>query len=220
MIKAIHFIKRKPGMELDAFRAYWLGRHAELVSKVPGVRSYVQCHTLLSGYKKGEPIWDGIAELVYDDIDAMRRVADLPESRAADEDTGNFADLTRGGTLLTEEVVQKDGPTDPSMVKMAGFAIRKRGMSAEAFQCYWREIHGPMASKIPQVRRYVQCQVRLSAYRDGRQPIYDGVALTWFDDTTSMREKPPEYRAIRRDEPNFLELHPENIIITKEHVII
>ncbi len=94
MIRAIHFIKRKPGMELDAFRAYWLGRHAELVSKVPGVRSYVQCHTLLSGYKKGEPIWDGIAELVYDDIDAMRRVADLPESRAANEDTGNFADLT------------------------------------------------------------------------------------------------------------------------------
>ena len=39
MIKAIHFIKRKPGMELEAFRAYWLGRHAELVSKVPGVRS-------------------------------------------------------------------------------------------------------------------------------------------------------------------------------------
>ena len=124
MIKAIHFIKRKPGMELEAFRAYWLGRHAELVSKVPGVRSYVQCHTLLSGYKKGEPIWDGIAELVYDDIDAMRRVADSPESRAANEDTGNFADLTRGGTLLTEEVVQKDGPTNPSMVKMAGFAIR------------------------------------------------------------------------------------------------
>ena len=220
MIKAIHFIKRKPGMELEAFRAYWLGRHAELVSKVPGVRSYVQCHTLLSGYQKGEPIWDGIAELVYDDVDAMRRAADLPESRAANEDTGNFADLTRGGTLLTEEVIQMDGPTNPSMVKMAGFAIRKRGMSVEAFQNYWREIHGPLACKIPQVRRYVQCHVRLSAYRDGRQPIYDGVALTWFDNTAAMREKPPEYRAIRRDEPNFLELHPENIIITKEHVII
>lgn len=220
MIKAIHFIKRKPGMELETFRAYWLGRHAELVSKVPGVRSYVQSHTLLSIYKKREPVWDGIAELVYDDIDAMRRVADLPESRAANEDTGNFADLTRGGTLLTEEVVQKEGPTNPSMVKMAGFAIRKIGTSPEAFQKYWREIHGPLACKIPQVRRYVQCHVRLSAYRDGRQPIYDGVALTWFDNTSDMREKPPEYRAIRRDEPNFLELHPENIILTKEHVII
>ena len=41
MIKAIHFIKRKPGMELEAFRAYWLGRHAELVSKVA---DYVRRH--------------------------------------------------------------------------------------------------------------------------------------------------------------------------------
>ena len=220
MIKAIHFIKRKPGMELEAFRAYWLGRHAELVSKVPGVRSYVVSQTLLSGYKKVTPVWDGIAELVYDDIDAMRRVADCAESRAANEDTGNFADLTHGGTLLTEDVVQKDGPTNPSMVKMAGFAIRKIGLSPEAFQKHWREIHGPLAAKIPQVRRYVQCHVRLSAYRDGRQPIYDGVALTWFDSTDSAREKSPELRDIRRDEPNLIELHPENMIITKEHIIV
>ena len=220
MIKAIYFIKCKPGMDQQAFRAYWLGRHAELVSKVPGLRRYVQCHTLLSGYKKGEPIWDGIAELTYDDIDAMRRITDSPESRAANEDTPNFADVTHGGGLITEEVVQKDGPTNPSMVKMAGFAVRKSGMAPAAFQKYWRETHGPLACKIPQVRRYVQCHPLLSAYRDGRQPIYDGVALTWFDNTADMREKPAEYRAIRRDEPNFLELRPENIIITREHVII
>jgi uncharacterized protein (TIGR02118 family) len=220
MIKAIFFIKRKPGMELQSFRAYWLGRHAELVSKVPGLRSYVQCHTLDGGYKKGEPIWDGIAELGYDDFDAMRRSAKLPESQAATDDSANFADTSHGGALLTVEVIQKDGPTNPSMVKMAGFAVRKPGMEAEAFQRYWRDVHGPLASKIPQVRRYVQCHPLLSAYRGGVKPSYDGVALTWFDNTADMREKPPEYRAIRRDEPNFLELHPENIIITREHVII
>ena len=93
-------------------------------------------------------------------------------------------------------------------------------MSPEAFQKHWREIHGPLAAKIPQVRRYVQCHVRLSAYRDGRQPIDDGVALTWFDSTDSAREKSPELRDIRRDEPNLIELHPENMIITKEHIII
>ncbi len=220
MIKAIFFIKRKPGMDLDAFRSYWLGRHAQLVCKVPGVRSYVQCHTLDSIYKKSEPIWDGIAELGYDDIDAMRRIATTPESRAATDDTANFADMTRGSGLLTVEVVQKDGGTNPWMVKMAGFAMRKPGMDVEAFQKYWREVHGPLATKIPQLRRYVQCHPLLTSYRAGKQPIYDGVALSWFDSTAEMREKPPEYRAIRRDEPNFLELHPENIIITREHVFI
>jgi len=220
MIKAIYFLKRKPGMDLQAFRSYWLGRHAELVSKVPGLRSYVQFHTLQSGYRKGEPVWDGIAELGYDDTDAMRRIATSAESRAATEDTGNFADATHGGALLTVETVQKDGPANPGMVKMAGFATRKAGMEPEAFQQYWREIHGPLSSKLPQLRRYVQCHPLLSAYRAGIKPIYDGVALSWFDSTDAMREKPPEYRAIRRDEPNFLELHPENFIITREHVII
>jgi uncharacterized protein (TIGR02118 family) len=220
MVKAIFFIKRKPGMELEAFRSYWLGRHAELVSKVPGVRSYVQCHTLESIYKTREPIWDGIAELSYDDFEAMRRSAKLPESQAATADSPNFADTTRGGALLTVEAVQKDGPTNPSMVKMAGFATRKAGMEPKVFQQYWRDIHGPLAVKVPQLRRYVQCHPLLSAYRAGIKPVYDGVALSWFDNTAAMREKPPEYRAIRRDEPNFLELHPENIIITREHVII
>jgi uncharacterized protein (TIGR02118 family) len=220
MIKVIFFIKRKPGMELDAFRRYWLGRHAQLVCKVPGVRRYVQSHTLDSIYDKREPIWDGIAELSYDDLDAMRRSAATPESRAATEDTPNFADMTRGAGLLTVEVVQKDGATNPWMVKMVGFATRKAGMEVEAFQKYWREVHGPLACKLSQLRRYVQCHPLTSAYRAGHQPIYDGVALSWFDNTGAMRDKPPEYRALRRDEPNFLELHPENIIITREHVFI
>lgn len=52
MVKAIYLIKRKPGMELEAFRNYWLTTHASLALKVPGLRKYVQSHTLLSGYKR------------------------------------------------------------------------------------------------------------------------------------------------------------------------
>lgn len=220
MIKAIYFLKRKPGMDLNEFRSYWRGRHAELVCKIPGLRSYTQCHTIDSIYQKKEPVWDGIAELGYDDLDTMRRIANLPETVAATEDTANFADTTRGGGLLTVEVVQLDGPIKPTGVKMAGFATRKPGMEPQAFQQYWKDVHGPMATRIPHVLRYVQCHPLLSSYAHGRQPIYDGVALTWFDNTGLMKVKSPELRAIRRDEPNFLELHPENIIITKEHVII
>ncbi len=220
MIKAIYCLKRKPGMDLEEFRRYWLGRHAELVCRVPGLRSYKQCHTLSSIYQKKEPVWDGIAELGYDDLEAMRQIARLPESRAANEDTANFADMTRGGGLIALEVVQLDGPVNPSMVKMAGFATRKPGLAPEAFQQHWREVHGPMAAKIPYVRRYVQCHPLLSTYNGAHKPIYDGVALTWFDNTADMKVKSPELRAIRRDEPNFLELHPDNIIITREHVII
>jgi len=66
MIKAIYFIKRKPDMTLEDFRKYWLNDHAALVLKVPGLVKYVQSHTMDAGYRKHEPIYDGIAELWYE----------------------------------------------------------------------------------------------------------------------------------------------------------
>ena len=220
MVKAIYLIKRKPGMELEAFRNYWLTIHADLALKVPGLHKYVQSHTLLSGYKKGEPIFDGLAEVWYDDTDAMRKIAELPESRAVNADGYNFMDVRNSGFLLTREHVIKDGPVNPAMVKYVAFAKRKPGMEVEAYQSYWREHHGPLAAKIPVVHRYVQSHLLLSGYRAGMTPLYDGIAETWFDDTNAMRVSTttPEYSAVRADEPNFIDLDHLAFIITKEHV--
>jgi uncharacterized protein (TIGR02118 family) len=222
MVKAIYFIKRKPGMDLDAFGAYWRTTHAELVKKVPGLRGYVQSQTIGSAYRKGEPVYDGVAMLWYDDTDTMRRIADTPESRAAVADDARFIDMTSFSFVVTEEVVQKEGRINPSMVKLVEFINRKPGMAPEAFQKYWRESHGPLAAKIPVMRRYVQNHVRLSAYRSGREPLYDGVVEVWFDSTDAMREseKTPEYAAVRADEPNLLDGSRLAFIITRENRIL
>jgi uncharacterized protein (TIGR02118 family) len=222
MVKTIIVLKRKSGMRVEAFQEYWRTTHAELVKKVPELRHYAQCHTLLSGYRKGEPVYDGVAELWYDDTEAMRRITDAPESKAALADDQHFLDTSRMAFLLTEEYVQKDGPTDASMVKLIEFVHRKPGMAVEAFQDYWRTVHGPLAVKIPMIRRYVQCHTRPSAYRAGRQPIYDGVAQVWFDSTDAMRESAttPEYAAVRADEPNFIDVDRLTFIITREHAIL
>lgn len=219
MVKSINFLKRKSGMSVEAFQEYWLTTHADLVKKVPEIRKYVQCHTLLSGYRKGEPVYDGVAELWYDNTDVMRRIADLPESRVALADDEKFLDMSRMTFIITQEHEQKEGPTTSSMVKLVEFVTRKPGMEVEAFQEYWRTIHGPLAAKIPMIRRYVQCHTRLSAYRAGRQPLYDGVAEVWFDSTNAMRqsEETPEYAAVRADEPNFIDGSQLSFIITKEY---
>ena len=221
MIKAIYFIKRKPGMDVAAFQNYWISTHAAIVKKVPELRKYVQCHTLLSGYRKGQPIYDGVAEMWFDDIETMRRIAESPDSKAAQADDYAFIDMPMP-FVLTREQVQKDGATDPSMVKLVEFIFRKPGMDVEQFQDYWRTIHGPIAAKIPQMRRYVQSPVLLSAYSEGRRrPVYDGVAEVWFDSTDAMRasEKTAEYAATRADEPNFIDAG-FRFIITKEHTIV
>ena len=221
MVKAVSFFKRKPGMSVEAFQAYWRTAHSEVLVKLPGIRRYVQSHTLPSGYRKREPVYDGIAEIWFDDTRAMRALAETPEYAAVQADEARFIDRATMGLLITEEHVIKDGPVPSQGVKNVEFVTHKPGMAIEAFQRYWREVHGPLAALIPVVRRYVQSHTRRSAYEGGRAPRYDGVALTWFDDTQAMRVSAAtaEYARVRADEPNFITADPP-FIITKEHVVV
>src|SRR5271154_3246385 len=83
MVKAIHFFKRKPGMDFDSFAAHWRTTHAAIVERVPGLRRYVQSLPLGSIYQGVEPGYDGVTEAWFDDLPAMRRGLDSSEGRAA-----------------------------------------------------------------------------------------------------------------------------------------
>ena len=222
MVKMVAFFKRKPELSVEAFHAYWSTTHAGIVVKMPGIRRYVQSHTLLSGYRKGEPAYDGAAEVWFDDTQAMRALVQAPEYAAVRADEPNFIDLSTMGSIITEEHVIKDGPIPVNGVKNMEFVTHKPGMSIDAFQKHWREVHGPLGAAIPVVRRYVQSHTRRSIYDSGKTPMYDGVAITWFDDTQAMRESAttPEYARTRADEVNFIAPGRLPFIITKEHVIV
>jgi uncharacterized protein (TIGR02118 family) len=108
------------------------------------------------------------------------------------------------------------------MVKVIVFFKRKPGMSVEEFQRYWREEHPKVVTQLPGIRRYVQSHVTASAYRDGREPVYDGVAEVWFDDWDALRAsgESPTYPAVMADEANFIDPGSRKMIITEEHVIV
>ena len=103
MIKAVSFFKRKAGMPVEEFQAYWLGTHPTAVVRLPGVRRYVQSHTLLAGYRKGEPIYDGIAELWFDDRPSMARALASPQMAALHADGALFIGANK--TFVVEEKV-------------------------------------------------------------------------------------------------------------------
>ena len=221
MIKALSFFKRRSGMSVEAFQAYWRARHPEVVIRLPGLRRYVQSHTLPGAYRKGEPVYDGIAEVWFDDTQAMRALAGTPAYAAVQADEAAFIERATMGLIVTEDHVVTDGPAPAGGVKNVEFLTRRPYLTVEAFQRYWREVHGPLAGRIPVIRRYVQSHTRRSAYERGRVPRWDGAALTWFDDTQAMRASAssPEYAAVRADEPNFIA--PDSpFIITREHVIV
>lgn len=222
MVKAVAFFKRRAGMPVEEFQSYWRTRHPEVVTRLPGVQRYVQSATRLAGYRTGEPVYDGIAELWFDDTRAMHALRDTPAMAAVQADEARFIDRSTMGLLITEEHVLKDGPVAPGAAKNVEFLRRKPGMPVEEFQRYWSQVHGPLAAPIPMIRRYVQSHTRRAAYERGREPAWDGVAITWFDDTGAMRASAgtPEYARVRADEANFLAPGPAPFIITTEHVVI
>ncbi|MBI5615262.1 MAG: EthD family reductase [Gammaproteobacteria bacterium] len=221
MIKVVVLFSRKSGMDREAFGRHWQTTHAALVSKLPGLKRYVQSQTLASGYKRGEPACDGMAELWFENTDGLRALKGGAELAAVHADEANFIDPVSRLEIVVEDQVIKAGTIPADGVKNVELVTKKAGMPVEDFHRYWTEVHGPLGAGIKQVRRYVQSHTRLAAYRSGRKPVLDGVALTWFDDTDAMRASAhsPEYTRVRADEDNFLTV-PLDFIITKERVIL
>ena len=222
MLKACTLIRRKPNMSVEEFQTYWRFTHAEVVRQLPHVKRYVQSHPLIGGYRKGDLIYDGLAEIWVDDTNSLREMAPTDAYRNVVADEENFIDRQSLTLILTEEHVIKNGSAPKNGVKNIEFVTRKLGMDIQSFQQYWRGTHGKIASEIPTVQRYVQSHTKLSGYKRDPQPAWDGIAITWFDSVDGMRAgvTTEAYANTRADEVNFIKEGKPAFIITKEHVII
>src|SRR6266581_1360898 len=99
MVKALSFFRRKPGMSVEDFQSYWRAHHPDAVLKLPGIRRYVQSHTLRAGYRKRQPVYDGIAEVWFEDTGAMRALAGTPEYAGVRADEAKFIDHSTMGLI-------------------------------------------------------------------------------------------------------------------------
>ena len=221
MIKVVEVVNRRAGMEVEAFQEYWRTTHGPIVAELPGLRRYVQSHTRLGGYRRGDVPFDGIAELWFDDKAALAAIAATPEFAAAKRDESNFIDTDTLVELVVDDTVIKDGPVPDGGLKNVEFLHLSTDRSPEDAHRYWREVHGPIAASIPTMSRYVQSHVRMGAYARPEPPPFDGVAITWWADLDALRAsaESDEYAATRADEPNFIAGVPP-VILTTEHVIV
>jgi uncharacterized protein (TIGR02118 family) len=221
MVKVLTFLKRKPDLAVEEFQRYWLTRHPDAVLRLPGIRRYVQSHTLASTYAKGEPVWDGIAEVWADDTEALRAMTRGPAHEALQADEARFIDRARMGLIVTEDHAVVDGPVGPDAIKAVEFLTRVPGASVDDFQGHWRERHGPILTAIPGLRRCVLSATRRSAYTAGRAPAYDGATLMWFDSAEALRAAAgsPAYTAAVADRAHFLAPGAPPFIMTRQHVI-
>ena len=112
MVKSMTLFKRKSGLTLEEFNRYWEEEHGPMVLKIlPGVRRYVQSHVVDLG--KGEPKYDGAAEVWFDSVESYKRAAEFylsPKGQVIRDDEARFIDKTRMLVIVVEERVMKEAP--------------------------------------------------------------------------------------------------------------
>lgn len=119
MVKLVFCLRRKPDLSREEFQRYWRDEHAALVRRhadVLGIRRYVQLHSLddaislaVAGSRRSPEPFDGVAELWFDDLDAIAEHGLTEAGQAAGAallaDERTFIDLERSPFFFTDEAV-------------------------------------------------------------------------------------------------------------------
>lgn len=105
MIKLVYCIRKKPGLSDKAFFDYWKNIHGVIGARIPGLRKLVQSHRLTVPGDEYEPDYDGMAELWFEDMEALLAARRSPEWRAATQDEANFIDHSKVAYFVSEEHV-------------------------------------------------------------------------------------------------------------------
>ena len=118
MIKLTFAVRRRTDIDPVEFHSYWRDQHGPLVRSlqpVLGIRRYVQTHRLetplndvLRASRSALEPFDGVAELWWDDLDALVAATSSPEGSAAGrtllEDEAQFIDLEHSALWLGHEI--------------------------------------------------------------------------------------------------------------------
>lgn len=220
MLKACTLFYRNDALDPEAFQKYWRTQHVPFVTRMPGVRRYIQNHPRLD-MQQGAP-YDGFVELWVDDTAALKALAASPEYARVVEDEKVFADRSRIDLTLTEEHVVLDGEVPEGAIKQVVLLKRKPGLSPADFQKYWLEQHAPLVGTPPGLCRYVQSHAKLSGYRDDREPTWDGFGEMWFESVEAMKaaRKAPGQDKVRDDGPKFADMSKLKSMFVTEHKML
>lgn len=99
MLKVVFCLNRKDGLSHKEFGEYWYGEHTELAREMPNLQKY----TLAFPKDPDEAAYDGMAELYFEDQDALDEALDSRAGEEAAADLQNFADPDRMLQLVVEE---------------------------------------------------------------------------------------------------------------------
>jgi uncharacterized protein (TIGR02118 family) len=229
MYKHAAFLVRKEGMTYQEFLDHWQNQHTPIAREIEGVLKYLTSVPV----DPGNAEFDGIAELYFEDLDALHDALGSEGSRNYDpekgvaktarEDVDNFLSIQDRPRLIGEETVQKD--ERQASYKHVALLVRKDGMTHEQFREHWLENHVPIASEIPGVMRY-----KTTVPVDPENAEFDGIAGLYFEDLDALRAAlgdensrdydpdHPKAKRAREDVENFLAVEKRPRMVVEETV--
>lgn len=101
MFKVAVLLVKSEDLTHEEFVDYWESTHAPLVEEMPGLERY----TMGVPGRPAESAYDGLAELYFEDFEAMRESYASEAGEAVQADAGRFADMETSETLFLDEAV-------------------------------------------------------------------------------------------------------------------
>jgi len=117
MIKLVYCITKKAGLTEEEFFRYWENIHGPIGARIPRLRKLVQSHRVTVPGDRCRPDYDGVAELWFDDLEALLAARQSPEWKASSDDEGNFIDRNKVAYLVSEEHIILNEPIERAEAK-------------------------------------------------------------------------------------------------------
>jgi uncharacterized protein (TIGR02118 family) len=100
MVKLTITLSRKDDMGFEAFREYYEEEHAPLAAQLPGLQEY----TVTFPFEPEEAPYDAVAELYFEDGEALGKAFGSELGEEVQADAANFADVESMRQFAGEEV--------------------------------------------------------------------------------------------------------------------
>lgn len=189
IIKTLTFLVRKPGATHEEFMNYWLGVHAPMSLKVPGMRGMI-CNEIISAsngklaISSGTTVEiDGVAESWKEETSSLQNPEAPAAAKAWYADGPMFVGQIKGYRVEENVFVRpKRGG-----VGLMALLKRKPEHTHAQFAEHWLKVHGPMAHDVPEVTGLILNEVTSESARNDIPPLngfgeIDGIAQSFRTD--------------------------------------
>ena len=177
MINAITIIKKKQSLTYEKFQNYWKNEHAKIVTRSPLVGTYVQSHPIYNDKLTFEDTVDGIAEIWFEDTNAMRTLAATKEYKDIQDDEKVFIDGSAVRLIIAEDIITVEG--DVSDYKLIIFMNKSSNFELTDFRKELVERASNYSKK--NLNRIKVSLPKIAGYKGDKSPAWDAILTFWFN---------------------------------------